>query len=51
MYTIDSCYYAKEFPTLDKLIDDILLSGMDPNYEIIYNGKHTGEFIIDHIQI
>jgi hypothetical protein len=50
MYTIDSHYYVKEFPNIDELIDDVLLSGMDPNYEIIYNGKHTGEFLIDLIQ-
>jgi len=38
MYSLDCDYYKKEFSTLDELLDDIILSGMDPNYLITYNG-------------
>ena len=34
MYSLDCSYYKKEFMYLDELIDDITVSGMDPNYEI-----------------
>ena len=49
MYSLDCNYYSKEFSTIDALIDSIMTSGMDPNYEITFNGKPTGEFAIDHI--
>ena len=32
-----------------ELIDDVMMSGMDPNYEITRNGKCTGEMVIDLI--
>jgi len=48
-YTIDCNYYNKSFNNIDDLIDDISLSGMDPNYNILLNGKKTGEQIIDLI--
>ena len=34
MYSLDCNYYTKTFKTLDELITDIMMSGMDPNYEI-----------------
>lgn len=43
MYSLDCNYYEKEFNTIDELIDDVMMSGMDPNYEITRNGKGTGE--------
>jgi len=43
MYSLDCTYYSKEFPTRQELIDDIMSSGMDPNYEITFNGVNTGE--------
>lgn len=43
MYSLDCSYYSKEFNSLQALLDDVLLSGMDPNYEITFNGKGTGE--------
>jgi hypothetical protein len=49
MYSLDCNYYSKEFSTFDELIDSIMASGMDPNYEITFNGKPTGELAIDHI--
>ena len=50
MYSLDCVYYTKTFPTLDQLIDDVISSGMDPNYEIMKDGKGTGEQAIDHIE-
>lgn len=43
MYSLDCSYYKKKFNTITELIDDVLASGMDPNYEITRNGKPTGE--------
>jgi hypothetical protein len=43
MYTLDCSYYTKSFSTLNELLDDILNSGMDPNYDILFNNKSTGE--------
>jgi len=42
MFTLDCTYYQKSFPTLWQFIEDILRSGQDPNYEVIYNGEKTG---------
>ena len=50
MYTRDCNYYTREFSTVDELIQDIMISGMDPNYEIMFNGQPTGEQAIDLIQ-
>lgn len=50
MYSLKCDYYEKEFPTLEALLDDIVLSGMDPNYEITRDGHATGELAIDLIQ-
>ena len=49
MYSLDCSYYKKEFNTIDELINDITISGMDPNYEITHNGKPTGEMAIELI--
>jgi len=43
MWTLNCSYYKKEFSTLQELIDDVMSSGMDPNYEILRDGKPTGE--------
>ena len=50
MYTLDCNYYTREFSTVDELIQDIITSGMDPNYEIMFNGQPTGDQAIDLIQ-
>jgi hypothetical protein len=50
MYSLNCNYYKKEFNTVDELVDDVMMSGMDPNYEITRNGKLTGEMVIDLIQ-
>lgn len=51
MYTLKCSYYKKKFNTLQELIDDVMESGMDPNYMIYKNGKTTHERVIDHIQL
>jgi hypothetical protein len=50
MYSLKCVYYIKTFSTLDQLIDDVISSGMDPNYEITKDGKCTGEQAIEYIQ-
>jgi hypothetical protein len=47
MYSLDCSYYDKEFNTIDELVEDVILSGMDPNYEITQDGEGIGEFVID----
>jgi len=49
MYSLNCDYYLKEFSSLDELLTDIVITGMDPNYEITFNGKGTGEEAIDLI--
>ena len=49
MYSLDCSYYKKEFNNVDDLINDIIVSGMDPNYEITFNGISTTEMAIDFI--
>lgn len=50
MYGLKCSYYTKTFRTIDELLEDILTSGMDPNYEITINGEGTGEDACDLIQ-
>lgn len=50
MYSLECVYYEKEFTSLSELINDVMISGMDPNYEITCNGKCTGEMLCDLIQ-
>jgi hypothetical protein len=49
MYSLNCDYYTAEFPTIGDLIAHIMISGMDPNYEITRNGKGTGEIAADLI--
>jgi len=49
-YSLNCDYYTKEFTSVDALIEDIVISGMDPNYDITRNGKPTGEIAITLIQ-
>jgi hypothetical protein len=49
MYSLNCPYYTKQFPTLNELVNDIMISGMDPNYEITRNGEGIGEEAIDYI--
>ncbi len=50
MWSLKCDYYTKEFPTLDQLIDDVILSGMDPNHEVTRDGEGIGEEAINFIQ-
>jgi hypothetical protein len=50
MYSLDCSYYDKEFDSLNELINDVMISGMDPNYEITKDGKGIGEEAIDFIE-
>ena len=49
MYSLKCSYYKAEFKSISELISHVMISGMDPNYEITYNGKGTGEMAIDYI--
>ncbi len=48
-YSLDCSYYTKSFSNVNDLINDIISSGMDPNYEITWNGVPTTEMAIDFI--
>jgi hypothetical protein len=50
MYSLDCDYYTAEFSTIGDLISHIMISGMDPNYEITKNGKGIGETAADLLQ-
>ena len=50
LYSLDCKYYDKKFGTISELINDVVISGMDPNYEVTRNGVPTGEDLIDLIQ-
>ena len=43
MYSLNCSYYTKEFSSIPELIEDVIFSGMDPNYEVTKNGKKIGE--------
>ncbi len=49
MWTLDCSYYNKKFSSLQELLNDIMSSGQDPNYEILRAGEPTGETAWDHI--
>jgi hypothetical protein len=50
MYSLDCSYYKAEFETIDELIEAATINGMDPNYEITFDGEGIGEQLIDLIQ-
>ena len=45
MYSLDCSYYDREFETVDELINDVMLSGMDPS------GEYTGSTVMDLISL
>jgi hypothetical protein len=47
MYSLDCTYYTKQFASIDELVQDVMTSGMDPNYEITRNGQGIGDRVID----
>jgi len=49
MYSLDCSYYTAEFKTLDELIEAVMYDGMDPSYEVTFNGEGIGEQISDYL--
>jgi len=49
MYSLDCSYYSKSFLDVNDLVNDIISSGQDPNYEITWNGIPTSEMASDFI--
>lgn len=49
MYSLNCPYYSKSFSTVEELINDLLLSGMDTDYFITRDGKVMKEKAIDLI--
>lgn len=50
MYSLDCTFYSKAFKTINELIDDVITSGMDPNYWVTKDGHTISEKAIDFIQ-
>ena len=48
-YGLDCSYYDKTFDSINELISEVIISGMDPNYEITKDGVLTGEILADLI--
>lgn len=46
---LDCPYYPLYFDSLEELIDDVVQSGMDPNYGVTQNGVPTGQVLVDLI--
>lgn len=51
MYSLKCSYYKSKFLTLQELLDDILLTGMDPNHTVLKDGKSIGSKAIHLISI
>ena len=47
IYSLDCNYFDEEFDTMSELVDYVIYSGMDPNWEITIDGEPSGEQIID----
>lgn len=43
MYSLDCEYYDYKSHSLEGLLENIMETGMDPNYEVTFNGKGLGE--------
>ena len=50
MFSLKCSYYTKQFSSIDELVNDVINSGMDPNYLITFDGESIGEEVIDYIQ-
>ena len=50
MFSLKCSYYTKQFSSINELVNDVITSGMDPNYLITFNGESIGEEVIDYIQ-
>ena len=49
MYSLKCSFYNRQFSTLEELIEDIVSSGMDPDYFVTKNVKSTGEKAIVYV--
>ena len=49
MYSLNCTYYKAEFKCIGDLIAHIMISGMDPDYEITFNGKGIGQNAIEFL--
>ena len=49
MYSLNCSYFDREYNSVNDLVNDVIVSGMDPNYEITYNGLGTGEYCVNLI--
>ena len=49
MYSLKCDYYGAEFTCIGDLIAHIMISGMDPDYEITKDGNSIGQKAIDYI--
>jgi hypothetical protein len=50
MFSLKCSYYTKQFSSINELVNDVITSGMDPNYLITFDGESIGEEVIDYIQ-
>ena len=50
MFSLKCSYYTKQFSSIKELVNDVIISGMDPNYLITFDGESIGEEVIDYIQ-
>jgi hypothetical protein len=50
MFSLKCSYYTKQFKSINELVNDVITSGMDPNYLITFDGESIGEEVIDYIQ-
>lgn len=48
-YGLDCSYYTKSFDSLTELIDDVILSGMDPSYYIREGNQVTNTMVSELI--
>jgi len=49
MFSLDCSYYKGQFTSLSELLEDVIRTGMDPEFEITRNGTGTGERAIDYL--
>jgi len=49
MYSLNCSYFNEEYNSINELVNGVISRGMDPNYEITYNGLGTGEIAVDFI--
>ncbi len=47
MYSLNSPFFPETFETIDELLFVVIHTGIDPNYEILRNGKPTHEKVSD----